>query len=329
MEKLHKYCLSLILLLLVGSLYSQTYTLSVENAEYQPLQGGTLLVNDVWDNPELNVSIGFPFEYFTETVQNLAATSGISYISLAAPPVDDVFSLFIIYGADLVDRGFLDSNSLSPISRKVTGSQGSRVFTIEYENAGFYYDLFTNGTSTDYVNFQMSLYEANGDIVFHFGPNSVTMPELDFLGLTGPVVGLAENYDAFHDVVLGETLLLAGDPGSPAVYTNYQNVNLEGTIPENTLYRFSRESTSAHEPVANKVSHFLYPNPTTGLLQWSGDVDTDLISTIQVYNVQGQLVANLNPAKSMDISNLPSGMYAMRFQKDKVMFTERIVRLPE
>lgn len=328
MERMHKYCLSLILLLLVGSLYSQTYTLSVENAEYQPLQGGTLLVNEAWDNPELNVSIGFPFEYFNETIQNLAATSGISYVTLGVPPIDDIFSLFIIYGADLVDRGFLDSTFLSPISRKVTGSQGSRVFTIEYENAGFYYDLFTNGTSTDFVNFQVSLYEANGDIVFHFGPNSVTMPELDFLGLTGPVVGLAENYDAFHDVVLGETLLLAGDPGSPAVYTNYQNVNLEGTIPENTLYRFSRESTSAVEPVDDRESHYLFPNPTSGSLHWSQGFNTELISNVQVFNAQGQLVENLDPAKNMDISNLPAGMYAMRFQKNNVMYTERIVRKP-
>ncbi len=328
MEKMHKYCLSLILLLLVGSLYSQTYTLSVENAEYQPLQGGTLLVNEEWDNPELNVSIGFPFEYFNETIQNLAATSGISYVTLGVPPIDDVFSLFIIYGADLVDRGFLDSTFLSPISRKVTGSQGSRVFTIEYENAGFYYDLFTNGTSTDYVNFQMSLYEANGDIVFHFGPSNVTMPELDFLGQTGPLMGLAQDYDAFHDIVLGETLLLAGDPASPSVLTNYQNVYLDGTIPENTLYRFSRESTSAVDPVDDNVSHYLFPNPTSGSLHWSRGFDTELISNVQVYNVQGQLVGNLDPAKSMDISDLPSGMYTMRFQMNNVMYTERIVRLP-
>jgi len=329
MKKLNRYCPSLILLLLVGSLHAQTYNLSVETVEYQSLQGATSLVTDVWDNPELNVAIGFPFEYFTETIQNLSASGSFSYVSLAAPPIDELFSLMILYGADLVDRGYLDSNSMSPISRKVTGSQGSRVFTIEFENAGFYYDLFTNGTSTDFVNFQLSLYEANGDIVFHFGPNLITMPELDFLGLAGPVIGLAQNYDSFHDVVLGETLLLAGNPENPDVYTNYQNVNIDGTIPENTLYRFSRESTGIHDPVKADETTYLFPNPTTGLLQWSSEFNIEELSPgVSVFNSQGQRIKIIDTPSFIDISDLPSGVYWVRYQAGNAQHTEKIVRLP-
>jgi hypothetical protein len=328
MKLLHKYYMGLILLLLVGPVSGQTYTLSVETAPYQPLQGGTALVSDVWDDPVLNVSIGFPFEFFTETIQELATASGFSYISLAAPPVDDIFSLFIIYGTDLVDRGFLDSVLLSPISRKVTGSQGSRVFTIEFENAGFYGDLFTNGTSTDYVNFQMSLYEANGDIVFHFGPSVITMPELDFSGLSGPVMGLAQDYDAFNDAVNGETLLLSGDPSDPDVLTSYQNVNLDGAIPENTLYRFSRESTATVTPEDRKTEYFFSPNPTTGMLQVLPGLTEDITSPVDIYNNQGQYIGQSENA-SIDLRDLPAGIYQLRFSCGNQVHTERIVRLPD
>ena len=99
-----KFWLGLTLILLAGSTVAQTYTLSVETADYESLQGGQSLVDDVWDDPSFTVPIGFTFTYFTEEIQSLVVDQGFSYASLAAPPVDDIFSLLIPCGADLVDR---------------------------------------------------------------------------------------------------------------------------------------------------------------------------------------------------------------------------------
>src|SRR5688572_13175295 len=181
-------------LLMAGQLNGQTYYFAAENANYTPIQGGQSLVSGVWDNPQLTIPIGFEFEFYGETISELYLPSYFSIVSLVES-TDFVTSLFALFGADLVDRGFIEGTQLSTIKSSVTGNAGFRVFTLEFDNAGFYGDLFLNGTSTDYVSFQLKLYEENGDIVYHFGPNSVSQPQLAYGGFDGPFMGIAEDYD--------------------------------------------------------------------------------------------------------------------------------------
>jgi hypothetical protein len=319
----------LALIVLAGPASTQTYFFSAETAEYEPIQGGQPLVNDVWDDPELSIPIGFSFEYFTKTLQELSLRGNFNIISLSESSASNTFSLFLLFGSDLVDRGYANNIHLSPITRKLEGNVGSRVMTVEWANAGFFGELSSNGTTDDYVNFQMKLYEASGDIVYHFGPNSVTRPEFAYSGFPGTVVGIAEDYDSDFDVVNGEIILLSGDPSDPDVNTDYKEYFLDGTIPENTVYRFSREPVGTIDPKVVRGNNYFYPNPTTGTLSLQPGLEGNITFPISVYAHDGRLVKRMEAASSYGLNDLPSGLYEIRFESDGKMAGQRIFLLED
>lgn len=308
----------------VGHASAQTYFFSVESAEYEPIQGGQALVDDVWDDPDITIPIGFSFELFSRSIQELSLRSNFNIITLSENTINNTFSLLLLFGSDLVDRGLADSIHLSPITRKLEGNVGSRVLTVEWENAGFFGELLSNGTTNDYVNFQMKLYEASGDIVYHFGPNSVTMPQLAYSGQNGTVIGIAEDYDADFDIVNGEIILLSGEPTDPDVNTDYMNYNLSATIPENTVYRFSREPVRTIDPQVVRVENYFYPNPTTGNLSLQSGLEGNITFPLSVYAHDGRLVKRLEAATSYELNDLPSGLYEIRFEMNGKMTGQRI-----
>jgi hypothetical protein len=326
--KLNTICL-LALFFWVGHASAQTYFFSVESAEYEPIQGGQALVDDVWDDPELAIPIGFSFELFNRTIQELSLRSNFNIITLSENTITNTYSLLLLFGSDLVDRGLADSIHLSPITRKLEGNVGSRVMTVEWENAGFFGELSSNGTTNDFVNFQMKLYEASGDIVYHFGPNSVTMPGLAYSGQAGTVIGIAEDYDADFDIVNGEIILLSGDPSDPDVNTDYMNYNLSGTIPENTVYRFSREPVGTSDPDVVRSENYFYPNPTTGTLSLQAGLEGNIVFPLSIYAHDGRLVKRMEAATSYELTDLPSGLYEIRFEMNGKMAGQRIFLLED
>ncbi len=323
------YCFLLSLFLIAAQLSAQTYNFSVNQVEYEPIQGGQLLVSEIWDDPELLIPIGFDFEYFSATIQELNLRSYYTIISLADNSENDIYSLMLLFGADLIDRGYDENTPQSPIKRLVTGSIGSRILTVEWENAGFFGDLSANGTSTDFVNFQLKLYEENGDIEYHFGPSSVTMPMLAYSGFEGTTIGIAENYMELTDEVDGEIILLSGEPSDPDVNTDYGEYVLNATVPENTVYRFSRETSSTVTPKYDFSKQFYTPNPTRGKLLLKPEFVQEDISAVHVYNMTGQRVKLIRENGHTDLSDLPSGVYELRFQWNKQDHAERILLLPE
>jgi endonuclease/exonuclease/phosphatase family metal-dependent hydrolase len=66
----------------------------------------------------------------------------------------------------------------------------------------------------------------------------------------------------------------------------------------------------------------LYPNPTTGIVNIS---HPDVIS-VEVYNLQGQLLTTLVPTGIIDITNLPNGTYIMQFVTPSLTYVEKIVK---
>lgn len=319
----------LVLFVCIGHASAQTYFFSVETAEYEPIQGGQALVDDVWDDPELFIPIGFSFEFFSRTIQELSLRSNFNIITLSENTLNNTYSLFLLFGSDLVDRGLGDSIHLSPITRKLEGNAGSRVMTVEFENAGFFGEFLTNGTTNDYVNFQMKLYEASGDIVYHFGPNSVTMPGLAYSGQAGTASGIAEDYDGDFDIVNGEIILLSGDPSDPDVNTDYMNYTLNATIPENTVYRFSREPVGIITPEIVRGETYFYPNPTSGTMSLKAGLEGSITLPLSVYAHDGRLVKQMKAATSYELNDLPSGLYEIRFEIQGKRVGQRIFLLED
>jgi hypothetical protein len=322
------FCLGIVMLLCIGQASAQTYFLSVENEDYTPVQGGQDIAGGSWNDPQLSIPIGFNFEFYTKTINEITLPSFFSIISILDEP-SDIASVFILFGADLVDRGILEGTHLSPIKTVVTGSPGSRIFTLEFDNAGFYVDLFLNGSSTDFVNLQLKLYEETGDIVYHFGPRLISMPQLEYVGFDGPFMGIAEDFDLAQDVVNGEIILLSGDPLDPDVITEYGEFALGSTIPENTLYRFSREDVSAVTSVSASHEPFYFPNPATDFIYLKAGLTDEVISPVEIYSLDGRLVKRFAETSTCDISDLSAGWYELKFKCSAGIRSQKLVVLPD
>ena len=66
----------------------------------------------------------------------------------------------------------------------------------------------------------------------------------------------------------------------------------------------------------------VYPNPTSGKVK----VDSDEVTRIDVYNVNGQLVKSVFKDSVVDISSLPSGVYTLKVETIQSTFVCRVVK---
>ncbi|MGV9003835.1 T9SS type A sorting domain-containing protein [Flavobacterium sp.] len=74
----------------------------------------------------------------------------------------------------------------------------------------------------------------------------------------------------------------------------------------------------------NTTSITLYPNPTSGILNISGNT---AINNIKILNHLGQQVIIQKESNAMDISKLPAGTYFVKIETDKEIITKQIIKL--
>jgi CubicO group peptidase (beta-lactamase class C family) len=78
------------------------------------------------------------------------------------------------------------------------------------------------------------------------------------------------------------------------------------------------------EDAPKEASFTPYPNPTTGMVRWTGDG----MRSVQVFNMQGAMVQEALPngGNSIDLSELPQGLYTLRFRyQDDAVTSTRII----
>jgi len=303
---------------------SQAYSFSVYQEDYVSLGIGFPLTEGVWDDPNYTLPIGFEFEFFDEVITNLESSDFFAGGILASDLSGNVSSVIRVYGPDIIDRGFLSGSSMSAIYFKTTGSPGQSVFTQEWYNVGFSSGEIVNDAYVDYIHFQVKLYEESGDIVFHFGPSSILHPELDYEGATGPSLGLLKNLDLLSGLSADEVILLTGSPLNPTVVTEISDVYLNGSIPENTVYRFSRNTTAVHEVNSLELKPFYFPNPCNQYVTLKPELREEIKSPVFVISATGQLVRSDNQPEKIELDGLPPGIYQLRFQTFTGQVTQRI-----
>jgi len=318
------FAIAIFILLKNESAQSQVYHLTTTNKPYVDLSGGTPLVSTIWDDPVLAIPIGFDFQYYDNTLQNLYIPSNYRFVTLIDDTTAAIINQLVLFGADLIDRGYNEGNHLSPITYKTTGSPGSRVLTVEWKNAGFFGEAFEFGTFDDFVNFQLKLYEADGNIEYAFGPSSVTHAAQDY-GATGPIVGIVESVDVLNDVSLGEIILLAGNPSNPTIVDQYEETHLSGTIPAGTSYTFSSVATAVHDINKQGEESFYFPNPARDFLTLKVQLQNEVIPPVFIINDMGQIVSMDVQPEKIELTNLPVGIYQLRFQTSAGQVVQRIL----
>ncbi len=310
------------------------YFFSVENQMYADLEGATSLTGDIaWDDPEMAVEIGFEIELFGQTYTNLYFY-GVGAQLVGTTELSSPFLYFIPYFSDIIDRGYGGDMSLSSINYKLEGTPGNQVFHLEWKNVGFYNEMDELGTTNDFVNFQLRLYEGSNNIEIHFGPNSVLNPELVHEDNSGPSCLFAENFvddETTFDVAYGAI----GEPHEATILQIFDLYNglpsLEKDPEDGTVFVYSTSDlTSTKHPNELENSLQVYPTLVNNFVQVKLNTASNIRSAeLKVINELGQVLLQQtleNNQDRIDLSQLSTGVYFISVQTENGQAMKRVVK---
>jgi len=300
------------------------YTFSLQSSPYTALSNPTPLTTATWDDPSLTVTLPFPFQVFGRSASQLVFDGLGGELFAVDAMTQDTLPVIGPYAMDLIDRGYNTGTMLSPISYKTEGSAGSRIFKLEWKEAGSYdeADSLMTTNSEMHISLQMWLYEGSNRIEFRFGANNITNPALFYGGEDGAIVGLGA-FNQAGNLVLSE--LLSGAATAPQLQSGGLPQPLTGTPAPNSVYRFNPpgSSTGLFE-LGLSQQLIAYPNPTQDGI-WIRNIGTRNIapshgSRAFILDLQGRSIVDFDvqtstaSAQWVDLSALPSGLYLLRVE---------------
>lgn len=321
-------------------LYSQefSYDFEVETTVYTPLtQAGNLIAGDPWIDMVAQLPIGFDFVLFGDTINTIYLT-GFYYPAISGNIT--MSPVIMPYGADISDRAIFSSgNSVSPILYKYEGTAPSRVFKMEWQNAGFPSAMVHGGTNDSFVNFQLWLEEGSNIITFCYGPSEIINDDDFFRGAEGPAIGLVENFDIFTRDFENFWYLL-GDANSPeptlmaegGEIIEFPNTLDSSPLP-NTTYRFTPANISSIERKLTDNDLRVFPNPVTERLQLELNLPegTEELA-LRLFNALGEEVYYRDVDQTfyddliIDFRELPAGVYHIQLSAGKKQISKTFVK---
>jgi hypothetical protein len=180
------------------SLHSQNfnYNLQKDSTAYTPIAGADV-ISAGQDFQSKSFVLHLPFSFnFCGTKTDSIKIEGNGFIVF-----DQVRGLAVIAFNSFSSNQDTAAKINSSILFQVTGTQGNRVATIEFNN------LSQNILSeNDYLNYQIKLYENGNKIIFHIGDNSYSNAAMSvMLGL------INKNMDGSTNA-----FLISGNPSQPS-----------------------------------------------------------------------------------------------------------------
>ncbi|MFT6321330.1 MAG: hypothetical protein ACJAT4_002260 [Granulosicoccus sp.] len=334
-----KSFLVLFSLFIFSSSYAQTfpYFLEIETDTYTDVEEATELtsVGDLWDDPNYDIPIGFNFDFYGETYNNIQTVSLGGWLAFEDPYTTDSISFLIPYFDDLADIENFNTANQSTISHTTEGATGEQILKIQWKDCGFYEEIFSGTpTANNTVSFQLWLYEGTNNIEFRYGPS--TLPDAATIhDYNSPVCGFIENlstdtddFDAFWH--------LTGDATNPTVTSSditvidtYSIPGLDSDPAEGQVYRFATVPTSIKAPTQNLD---LNVYPTVIADEFFVEVSEELLhekTQISVVNNLGQVIYNntiTNVKERLDASSFPAGIYYVRINNATGIGTKKIIK---
>ena len=228
------------------------------------------------------------------------------------------------------------SDETSDISIIVDGELGERIMKIQYRNVGFANEINVTGTSIDYINFQLWLYESNNAIEIHYGNYSIANEAVSFDGATGPSFGLfmIEELNV-EEGDPGIAVFLENDPLSPDLMRETENIEeraLSGMPPTGMTYILTPMLDTTEVTSSTQILWLegidIFPNPTTDVLQVKVQNQELIGADYTLTDTNGRLITKGNTQENTEISlqNLPAGIYFLKMQKDNNGVVKRLVK---
>ncbi len=302
-------CLSLV----AQAQFSMT---SSSGNSYQELANPVSLNNGTVWNEGSNFTFSFGFNFVINGQTNAALTvKGGGGVNFPGSGFKELQVFFTPFGGYLLrDRG--TNTSLSDISYEVSGSNGNKVMKVQWKNAGFV-QWYSTSNTTDYVNFQIWLFEADHHMEIHFGsskasPGTYGYPVNTSNSNPGPCINL--DYEQCSSVF---------NINGPADLPSYMFYNLcspnysflQGTPSNGIIYNILPSLATATTEARSSYVLTVFPNPAKDNLQIS-NVPAD-IKAITLVNISGQTYETnytYNSASEVQFSlnNLPDGIYFVK-----------------
>jgi hypothetical protein len=295
-------------------------TFNTFNEPYVELEGGTSVTGtDAWDDPEVNVPIGFDFTLFGETFSSLEFVGvGGQLMSGFATSVQ----VMMPYGSDIINAS--TTELVSPITYLTEGEPGARIFKMQWSNVGFYYELEANDSFNNITNFQLWLYEGTNVIEYRYGSNTIKESTLvhDF---GRPLVAIVRNANLF-DFSWESFWTLAGNPTDPTMVSHpsgdfefSQNELLNFEPPTGTVYQFNAsEVVESTTELDGKNKATLWPTIATNDIQIS-----NVNGTYQIYNGVGQLIhtdkTQEDAIETINVSAWSAGHYIVKLEDGQTL----------
>lgn len=239
---------------------------------------------DTWDDPNYIIEIPFPFYFLGRQLERLQMGDygGLFY---GLTNTLDTVAVIVPFNTDLIDRGYKDSISLSPLSYKVIGEVGSRILLIEFLNAGSYDEYDILGTTNMFISFQMAIFESSNRIEFIYGPNMIEQPNIFYYNSVGALVGLMDWVLSDNEVI--EIHIASGPANSPVLTDTLGSLN--GTPNEGIRYIFTPLTTEIENTWQSAFHASIVPNPVKDVATLWGCLPH---TQWQVRDVVGRLIAS-------------------------------------
>lgn len=287
------------------------YTFKAGTMAYTPLNGATSVTGGkTWTGyTSYTLPLGFNFKIDGVTTQTMI----LSGTQLHRPIVAKKLSGFLPTSTGLVDRGALSGTSRSDIRYTTTGTLGSRIFKVEFANAGFEDEMDQFGELKDSTNLQIWLYEGSNAVEYHFGKSGLRHFDEYFGGrfLSGYVKNFdtaANNWEKIY-YLTGTANAPTLDSTTTAPSTGIATYPVSGQV-----YRFApKGSTTAVELPAPRSLATVFPTRCQNNVQIRNTAGVPLQTTI--YNTEGRVAMQLEIRSGdcqLDLSRMPAGVYIVR-----------------
>ena len=125
----------------------------------------------------------------------------------------------------------------------------------------------------------------------------------------------------------GGTLSVRFTPNTVKVYTSKITISSMGATPKTISLKGSGSSVAIDEQTAPNIT--IYPNPTTGELKIMNNEQLTM-NNVEIFDVYGRKIFNfqLSTFNSIDISDLPVGLYFARIRTENGVITRKIIKKP-
>ena len=236
------------------------YSFSESSGTYTEITGGTISTATGDDGEELNVPIGFNFDYVgtTYTTLTIGTNGAVSFTNTNIGYTNDLASTTatnLNYIAPLWDDLYAYTTQAVEIRYETAGTTPNQTFTVQFKNISW-------RLAANTVNFQIVLFEGSNNIVFNYGVNN-NISEVRTASI------------GFNVAPGGSNNFISVTPGSPATTSTTVSNNLISYTEypgDGHSYTFTYTPPSCLPPTSPTV---VSAGATTASLSWvAGGTET-------------------------------------------------------